>query len=144
MNGRRYLPLVFSAVVAFTFYCAGCEKSGEPGEIEKVSFLIKDPKNLAYAFASLTGIVAFLLWFFSGRGLWDALLNGVRYTSLIASVLAPLYALMLDPSFATSLRAGIAMEISGLIGIGITSFLLWEHRRDIRAKKAASSDDKVV
>jgi hypothetical protein len=104
--------------------CVGCDDDiGRTAETAA-----RDPSKILPAYAYVAWTVTFLLVFFGDKSLWEALLNGLRYTSLAVAIIAPFYALMQDARL-NSLRIVFAMEASGLIGVALTSFLLWEYGR---------------
>lgn len=97
-------------------------------EIEQAAVRVRDPNSLLYCFAVVAGTITVLLAFLGQQGLWKSLLNGLRYTGAVALTASPLYAIMMDSTLHT-IRPGIAMGFTGLIAIGVSSFLLWETKR---------------
>ncbi|MBP7134682.1 hypothetical protein KBA73_05700 [Patescibacteria group bacterium] len=105
-----------------------CSVFGGCTEIEQAAVRVRDPNSLLYCFAVVAGTITVLLAFLGHQGLWKSLLNGLRYTGAVALTASPLYAVMMDSTLHT-IRPGIAMGFTGLIAIGVSSFLLWETKR---------------
>ncbi len=129
---RNIAPFIL-ILASIALFAVGCG-------IERTVLEIKGPGSLLYAFASVAGSITLLLFLFSEQDVWTDLLNGLRYTCVIAAVAAPLYALTFGagPNWTRPL---LALEGTGLGGITITTALLWRHERRTKTVPAEKKEE---
>ncbi len=114
--------LMKKTLPVFALLLSGCQG------VERAATNVRDPATLLESFAGVVVTIGFLLFFFTNWSIWKNLLNSLRYTGAIALTVSPLYAIMMDNTL-HAFRAGVAMAVTGLLAIAVSSFLLWETER---------------
>lgn len=132
MNRPALSPLSWLALAAAVGLLTGCNDN----EVVTAANNLADPQKIVGSYATIFCVVALLLFFFAGKGLWRTLLDTVRYVGLLSFVVAPLYYVM-----TANMKAAVAMGLSGLLGM-VAVTLLFPEKADASRRRRRSEDKK--